>query len=473
MRLIATSFACLLCACDAAPTPAQATQTKSKVVAWKPAPVGATAPSAMHTPVPVGPLLEEEITLQFAVYLPHAHTQPVRKALQKRIAAAAPSLAQVDVDSKTRPPAFFMLDTPPIADYSPPDLESLEFRGVGLSTAQKKSCAEAKGVVVLILSGPAKGFGANHRAAQVAVQEVAAAHEGVFWDEGTGQIFSDDALAERVAWKDGMPDVGEHITIHVYRDGDFYRMISLGLGKFGVPDIVVEQVPPGGQLGMSHAINLLGQLMIEGATIERTGTFVASIDAIKHAAHKVRQEENILEGATGSAELTLAYVTRQEGDADNRLIEIIFPDGDHRQIGQFETLEKLYGSEDAIEYTDHDDKELSAASVTARGKALELKPRFAEAPPFNEHLSVKAPFVTDEGGTEWMWVEVAKWQGTQIHGTLSNSPFGVSKLKLGAAVIVEEDTIFDYIHELPDGSSVGNTTGDIITRQQAEKKAKP
>ena len=38
-----------------------------------------------------------------------------------------------------------------------------------------------------------------------------------------------------------------------------------------------------------------------------------------------------------------------------------------------------------------------------------LAPHFAQGVPAMERLLVKAPFKTDGGGAEWMWVEVTAW----------------------------------------------------------------
>ena len=51
-----------------------------------------------------------------------------------------------------------------------------------------------------------------------------------------------------------------------------------------------------------------------------------------------------------------------------------------------------------------------------------------------------------------------------MDGILTNTPSDVPSLKSGQAVTVNEDDLFDYLHYLPDGREVGNTTGAIIQK---------
>ena len=77
---------------------------------------------------------------------------------------------------------------------------------------------------------------------------------------------------------------------------------------------------------------------------------------------------------------------------------------------------------------------------------------------------VKAPFITTDGGNEWMWVEVVKWKGGQISGVLRNDPEEVPDLHAGATVKVKQAEIFDYIRYTQDGKEEGNETGPLLEK---------
>ena len=38
-----------------------------------------------------------------------------------------------------------------------------------------------------------------------------------------------------------MPDLSKHLVIHAYQKGELVRAITLGMEKFGLPDLVIDQ----------------------------------------------------------------------------------------------------------------------------------------------------------------------------------------------------------------------------------------
>jgi uncharacterized protein YegJ (DUF2314 family) len=164
--------------------------------------------------------------------------------------------------------------------------------------------------------------------------------------------------------------------------------------------------------------------------------------------------------------LQLAVSKPEQGDADNRLLEAVFPGTvSTLQERQAAALSELFGSHDSMVSVKHDE-ELLAASARARSKALLIGRRYSNGPPFGEQLAVKAPFETSSGGDEWMWVEVVRWNGDEIDGILRNDPFEVPTLKDGSRVEVQANKIFDYILSKQDGTREGNETGRIIAARE-------
>ncbi len=62
--------------------------------------------------------------------------------------------------------------------------------------------------------------------------------------------------------------------------------------------------------------------------------------------------------------------------------------------------------------------------------------------------------MTADDGTEWMWVEVLRWNGDTIEGVLSNEPFNVPDLHAGQRVTGSMDDVFDYIYRRGDASDL-------------------
>lgn len=80
-----------------------------------------------------------------------------------------------------------------------------------------------------------------------------------------------------------MPSVMSQITIHGYRNGELARMITLGMRKFALPDVVINQVATG-HIDMPKVIDLLCQRFVEGASPVAPGKLTIAIDDVLHPA---------------------------------------------------------------------------------------------------------------------------------------------------------------------------------------------
>ena len=125
----------------------------------------------------------------------------------------------------------------------------------------------------------------------------------------------------------------------------------------------------------------------------------------------------------------------------------------------------MTSSEDGITRVRHDAR-LLAARDAARARLPELRDTFNRGLAPGDYIDVKAPFATDSGGREWMWVEVRTWNGDRIEGTLQNQPDDVKRLRSGQDVVVSQAELFDYLFHRADGRVEGNTTGAIIAEQE-------
>ncbi len=110
----------------------------------------------------------------------------------------------------------------------------------------------------------------------------------------------------------------------------------------------------------------------------------------------------------------------------------------------------------------------SVASERARKELPRLHHIFDKQKGEGYTLLLKAPFAYGNGqSNEWMWVEVTQWSNDKITGILQNDAYYVPDLKTGSIVHINEDEVFDYILNKPDGSTEGNETGEILERQPA------
>src|SRR5437763_1877574 len=115
-----------------------------------------------------------------------------------------------------------------------------------------------------------------------------------------------------------MPDVAKHTIIHMYPSGAFYRCITLGMRKFGEPDIVVEDVIASDSRPVGNLINVLAQALVEGSTADEKGQLALSLQQTSHPAVSRLQGDGLKSNAERSARLLLAQGKWEDGDPQNR-----------------------------------------------------------------------------------------------------------------------------------------------------------
>lgn len=420
-------------------------------------------------PFPSGPAQSELIEFQLAVYYMPTPTGDPLTALRSIVRRDWPALAVVK-----QPPAHpaglqvsARMEMDVKTNYKPPDANSLGRFGHGLNKSQADAVQGSRQALTLDFSHPKKYTMAGLRTAYEVTEQVARATGGLLWDEETRELFTPDKWHElRLAtWTGGVPLVSASTTIHAYNSGNFARAISLGMVKFGLPDIVVTQFPWSSTNNVGTIINLLAQALAEGAPVGAGGNFDLNLKTIANKELRERTVATLLPKAQSRARLALVNGTWEAGDPRNRLAEITFdryagPDMPARQDA---LLAEMFGHTDTIQNIKHND-ELRAASQLAQKKLAAMQAEYLRGLRPGEYIQVKAPFERASGGNEWMWVEISAWKGAVLEGLLKNEPFDVPGLHDGQVVQVRLDKVFDYIRRYPDGTQEGNTTGKIIER---------
>ena len=351
--------------------------------------------------------------------------------------------------------------------YAPPDLKSLRYSGHGLTKKQGLELQSCYRALVLDFSHPKKYVWNGLRAANAIVDALVQKIGGFAWDQETREIFSSDAWHERrvASWSGDVPDVTKQTVIHIYDNDHSVRAITLGMLKMGLPDVTMNSSGWSSERQMGNLINIFSQSLAEGAPVRNTGNFRLSLHALRSSEFRDSQIKSIKGAGLGLACLSVKPGEWEEGDPKNRLIHLgadKYPGAD-TDAQQESMISSFFGSEDAISHVKYND-ELMAASAKAKAKLPELQKAFIAGLEPSEFIDVKAPFRVENGGNEWMWVEVTKWKGDEIEGILENDPQEIPELRAGQKVTVHQQDVFDYLHHLPDKSTEGNTTGEIIRK---------
>lgn len=375
-------------------------------------------------------------------------------------------------DEGTPTPAVFFDSRAPVIDelvQMNPDLHGVE------STAVARL---PRTVPALIISFHATGADAirGAREACALLGEFAAATGALLCDTETRGLYSvaEWKQARVESWQGDIPAVGAHIMLHTYESGGLIRIVSLGMLKFGLPEVVAAGVPRNWTTSTANVLNLIAQTLVEGRPPARTGELALSFDAVQHQEMKARLTRSLLPSARRKATVRIAVGKPDEGDPDNLLMELTYagPDGKPSHPVLSGLLDQLCGTtEEQIRHIQ------SGAEVDAL--RVRLKPRIAAiAEVFRKGLApgarliVKAPFV-DEEHREWMWLEVVAWKGEALEGILLNDAVHMPALKNGARVTAKQAELLDYEYVRPDGTSEGKVSEEALQGEASSPSPSP
>jgi uncharacterized protein YegJ (DUF2314 family)/DNA-directed RNA polymerase subunit H (RpoH/RPB5) len=418
---------------------------------------------------PAGAPLKGPVSFVYAIYYAKAPAAEPLAALKASVAQQGAGANLALVTQLAQEPAAAQLvatlDDTIQKSYPPPDLKMIQYFGRGLSSAQAEELQLAQLALVFEFRVPASPTYASLRAADRLLFRVAEQTGGFIWDEETREIFTAPEWRKRPVegWKGDVPNVPQHTVIHAYQGDKLLREITLGMAKFGLPDLVVNDVAHSQNNQAGNLINLLAQALVEGAAVGKNGALTLDLKSIRNA-----QLPFLAENAKAVAQLSLYKGQAEDGDPNNRLMEIGFDayPGPDRYARQTALFASLFGFTDTLQMVKHTDAIL-AASNAAKAKLPALRQRFNGGLRPGEYILVKAPFAIPDGGREWMWVEVTQWGEKEIVGLLNSEPAQIPTLHSGQVVKVKVAEVFDYLLYDGKGGEEGNESGKLMARQRS------
>lgn len=354
-----------------------------------------------------------------------------------------------------------------IADssFEIPDANFIEVYGIEVDRPEQ--LAASTEVIIAWFASPADTALATLTTAHHAFAKAAVNSGGWVEDLDTQQVFGASAWATRSPegpleqWfvVDAAPQDAND------PDGAV-RIVTRGLRRFGLPEVVVENVEP----GLAGDVSVVVNAVAEGMKARGGPAITLPIKT---------------EMVDGTA--TFESVARLEDDPDDPLWRMRFD-------GQISVPAEDISEEVPVETPAPVDAPVAVAPVVAPPEAVALADASVQPPspavemspletaqrqamarfetvvaaawqqglPANELVAVSAPFPTRDGGIEYMWVEIKTWDGTQLRGVLANEPYNVEGLHKGDAVALKQEEVFDYIWKKADGTREGNTTAPFL-----------
>jgi uncharacterized protein YegJ (DUF2314 family) len=389
------------------------------------------------------------------------------KIIKKELKAIFPKIVFVDDAPETinGTMAFIEAVADVKTDYPAHDMGYLEYFAEGFTKAQKEKLGTSKNAFIIVLYYEKKDALSHTKKLFDWVYTKVKNTDFFVYDGEVREYFLPTTWKrDRVeAWDNGMPTAMKLLTLHSYRKGEYCRSITLGMQRFGLPDLVIDESPCSNTTYASQLLTIMGQLLLEGQQI-KNDRLAVNFETVKNPFMKEAIANILYENATKKATLRFTEIPMEEGDPMNTLLQVDFnaDDYENSQTYESEVYTQLFGSNDEITHVSHND-EILAASERAKKRLPALRTLFNKGLDV-ETLLLKAPFTTDDGGNEWMWVEVTRWTDETIEGILQNDPYYIKNLKSGAKVTVKQEDVFDYIIYKADGTEEGNETGRLILK---------
>ena len=370
-------------------------------------------------------------------------------------------------------------------DFGRPDAEALRWYGVGMSDADAAGLAGSKEVLVIEAAAPTAAAQDAQRRLNEAALEFAESKGGWLEDLETRETFGRAAWrTERVDTLIGEPALWRLIRVESRADGDWDRMVTYGLGKFGVQEIVASPAHPAYGDDLAALMVLMGAQAIEGRAL--TDAFAVNLGTLQNTAVRgwlegyrwAADEAGVIQAGSGEGRITLA--TSAPRDVENPTAQVQLLVSGQNEAAQVEALGALldgiwgWGAADGeptvalppapplAEVVDAGDALLTARAAAQAALLDDIQTRWRAGLPEGSSLLVKGPFRGPRGALEWMWVEVFHWEGGMLQGVLMNHPQEIPDRHKGDLVVIADDEAFDYLLRLPDGSREGGITERLL-----------
>jgi uncharacterized protein YegJ (DUF2314 family) len=380
------------------------------------------------------------------VYFAPAPVVPLEKALPYCSATAGGTPVVSPATQDDRAAASIAVARYPAESAPRVDDAILEHAAVDVSPTDRAAVARSADPIIVRLSAPPREAARGLHDVERFLACLSESMQGLVWDDATKLLYGRTAFRQRrvEAWVDDRPPIATEIAIHQVPHGASLRSLSLGLGKLGLPDLVVDNHP---EFLSADVLLLIGRVA----------------EALAADSKALRAGKIVVDGDT----VPLAAAKREAGDGDNRLVALDLGDASH----QAALLARIAGKKPENEVVaELDDPELAAVQKKAQDRLAALAGELRPEPPVGTLLAVKAMFTADDGRVEWMWVEVKRWDGGHMTGILSNDPFYVKTLHEGDKVNVEQAQVADYVYRRRGAPAEGGDSDRIIAARARAKK---
>jgi len=362
------------------------------------------------------------------------------------------------------------------ADQLPPlPLELLQFMGLG---ELEERIARSSTHVVLVLAKdlnmpPRAGLWAA-LAAALGIKDLV---EGVIFDPEALRIVKPED-ATRYFSPSGAIRVAEHIMVPFsIGDRGLGWMTTRGLGKFGLPDLELRDLPPNLDK-LSLFMNGVAQYLVE-ATFREVAARKANIDRLELPAEisidraQVARALRAKPDEPPADDVRVTAAIRFDSDQSTSgppMIRIERPPSFSGDTGVWlnHVAGQLLGGTHKVLMAKTEGDSMQRAHERAVSELPQIKQRFLAGLKPGEVLFIKHGFPTTTGSREYLWAAVNRWEKSRLTVQVANDPHEVEGLRMGMTVLLEEADIFDWMLQLPGDRTEGGYTSKVALEEGYE-----
>ncbi len=385
---------------------------------------------------------EPAVFIHYAVFFSNQKPEPDQLLKQcdlKGIARIS------DFDSPIKEPGILVQEQ----GVNKPDMRSLQYFGRGFDQSKAERLMKSDYALSFVGAAP---FDKEHLLLKKITQcvgEIAEKYDAFIMDVADSLTFTSEAFENiRVAEIAKNSLSASQFGVRAYRVETGIRSVSMGLEKFGQPNLVIENFSEQHMNYMDKFFTLLLQYMIESPSRVMPGAVTVDVKNIMNSEVRTNLFSSIKADGSGKIELRLQKALSLQGDP-SELLAISFENapGERLWSEQAQMLHSIFGTDRDISNVS-DPLSLDAAIASARKKVKHLLKEEHTLQKDAMRLLIATAL---EPANEVVWVEVNQYNDQKGEGILLSEPLHIENLHSGMIYEFDFDTILDYKLYGPEG----------------------
>jgi uncharacterized protein YegJ (DUF2314 family) len=334
----------------------------------------------------------------------------------------------------------------------PTDIDKV---ALGLTREEKQSVEKGEWVYVIQVRGPSQQDHVHARLGFAITAFIAEKLKGIVHDQVCERMERPADFAKRAITSPlGQSAFSRNRIEFQYTpkpDGTV-RLVSVGMSRFGAPDLVVESATMRVAEKLSDVLVAVAHKLERG---ESMSPIRVTLDDMETARGAPFGDDAGATQPPFPVMIGLEPVRAKAGDPSAFMARVV-PEEGATPEGYRDLAEAFFGT---LEDEEPSDEEIAQLRAKTQAKLPEVLAQYKKS---KQRLLVHAPFElkgnTGSGAAEFLWMEVEGFDDKTVSGVLVDEPRYVLSKKKGDRVTRPRDQIVDFMLDTPDGAQV--TPGD-------------